>query len=83
MDHEKAQREYERCLTKHQQISSGFTDDKEDCNDQSKPKLLPVVSTHRASRSDDDGQQPNTYVAGERYNNPLMYCLKHFHLYNH
>ncbi len=33
-------------------------------------KLNPFVSRERASRKDDDHQQPNTYVAGERYNNP-------------
>ncbi len=38
--------------------------------DQSKSKLLPFLSTHRATGNNDDLQQSNTYVAGERYNNP-------------
>ncbi len=60
LDHEKAWREYERCLTTLQQISGGFSDDEEDCHDQSKSKVLPVMSTHRASRRDYDGQQPHS-----------------------
>ncbi len=63
-------REYERRLITLQQNSEGFIGDKEDYHDQTKSKLLPFVSSHRATRNDDDRQQPNTYVASERYNNP-------------
>ncbi len=37
-----------------------------------KSKLFPSVSTHRATGRDADRQQANTYVAGERYNNPYV-----------
>ncbi len=62
--------EYEKCLTTLQQISDSFCDDEEDYHDQTKSKLEPFVSNHRATRNDDVCQQPNTYVAGERYHNP-------------
>ncbi len=33
-------------------------------------KLDPFLSSHRVTRNDDVCQQTNTYVVGERYNNP-------------
>ncbi len=60
-------REYERRLMTHQQNFN--IGEEEDYHDQTKSKLNPFISSHRASRRDDDRQQPNTYVAGERYNN--------------
>ncbi len=72
LDNEKVRRQYERCLTTLQQNSGGYIDDEDDCHDQSKSNLFPFkgfISTHRASRNNDDGQQPNTYVAGETYKN--------------
>ncbi len=67
MDFER--REYERRLITLQQNSGGSIGEKEDCHDQTKLKLLSFVSSNRATRNDDVHQQPNTYVAGERYNN--------------
>ncbi len=63
-------REYERRLITLQQNSGGYIGDKENYHDQTKSKLNPFVSSHRATRNDDDRQQRKTYVAGERYNNP-------------
>ncbi len=62
-------REYERCLITLQQNSRGYIGDEEDYHDQTKSKLLPLVSRDRTARNDDDCEQPNTYVAGETYNN--------------
>ncbi len=70
MDNEKVWREYKRHLITLQQNSDGYIDDEEDCHYQSKSNLFPFISTHTASRNDDNHEQPNTYVAGERYNNP-------------
>ncbi len=64
------QRECERCLITLLQISGGYIGDEEDYHDQTKSKLNPFVLRDRASRNDDVRQQSNTYVAGERYNNP-------------
>ncbi len=61
------QREYERCLTTLQQNSGGYIGDEEDYNDHTKSKLNPFVSRDRASRNNDDRQQPITYVEGETY----------------
>ncbi len=60
--------EYERLLTTLQQNARGYISDVEDYHDQIKSKLSPFVSRDRASRNNDDHQQPNTYVAGEIYN---------------
>ncbi len=61
------QSEYEKHLITLQQNSRAYIGDEEDYHDQTKSKLNPLVSSHRATRNDDDRQQPN--VAGERYNN--------------
>ncbi len=69
LDNEIVLRQYERCLTMLQQNSGDYIGDEEDYHDQSKSKLLPFISKPRATRRDDDCQQPNTYVAGDKYNN--------------
>ncbi len=60
--------ECEKHLITLQQNSRGYIGDEEDYHDQTKSKLNPFVSSHTATRNDDDRQQPNTYVAGEKYN---------------
>ncbi len=63
-------REYDRRLMTLQQNSRGFIGNEKDYHDQTMSKLNPLVSNFRATRNDDVHQQLNTYVAGERYNNP-------------
>ncbi len=60
LDNEIVRRGYERCLSMLQQNSGDYIGDEEDYHDQSKSKLLPLVSTHRATGRDTDRQQTNT-----------------------